>query len=140
MSAQSIPCDYCGCQSELVTGAEVYPHRTDLAHKLFYLCRPCKAWVGCHPGTSDPLGRLADAELRMWKSRAHAAFDPIWRAKQTRQNLNKRKARSSGYLWLAKQMEIEPDLCHIGMFSVEQCRRVVEICEPYSSRIKERAA
>ncbi len=35
--------------------------------------------VGCHPGTKNSLGRLANAELRKWKSIAHRVFDPLWR-------------------------------------------------------------
>ena len=31
------------------------------------------AYVGVHKGTDKPLGRLANAELRYWKKRAHAA-------------------------------------------------------------------
>lgn len=134
MSAQSVSCDYCGSDAPLVTGAEVYPHRADLHSKLFYLCRPCEAWVGTHDGTSEPLGRLANAELRQWKSMAHAAFDPLWRAK-IRQGSRKKHARGAGYQWLAGQLGIEADLCHIGMFDVAMCRRVVEICKPYSDRV-----
>jgi hypothetical protein len=48
--------------------------------------------VGCHKGTTKPLGRLADAELREWKKRAHAAFDPVWQALWQREN-----AGSAGY-------------------------------------------
>lgn len=78
-------CDYCGRPARLVGGAEVYPHRPDLSSKRFWLCRPCDAWVGCHPkaeprrgGLGDgtvPLGRLANADLRRAKQRAHAAVE-----------------------------------------------------------------
>lgn len=86
-----------------------------------YICRPCEAWVGCHPGTDKPLGRLADKDLRIWKRNAHAAFDPIWReGKCTRKN---------AYLWLSGQLGISVNECHIGMFDTETCKRVVEICK-----------
>lgn len=121
-------CPYCGAASVLTTGAVLYPHRPDLHHRPFYHCAPCKAWVGCHPGTTKPLGRLADAELRRAKSAAHAAFDRLWKAKMRRDGCSKRKARGAGYAWLAKQLEIDPARCHIGMMDVETCRRVAEIC------------
>jgi hypothetical protein len=38
-------------------------------------------------------------------------------------------SRRGAYRWLAEQMGITGDDCHIGMFDVAQCRRVVEICE-----------
>lgn len=124
-------CDYCGSRSERVTGATIYPHRADLAAKIIYRCQPCGAWVGCHPGTDTPLGRLANAELRRAKSAAHAAFDPLWKAKIKREKVRKGKARGLGYQWLAEQLGIEAADCHIGMFDVATCQRVVEICRPY---------
>lgn len=57
-------CPYCGKDSVLVNGHVIYPHRPDLLEKKFYWCKPCDAYVGCHPGTANPLGRLANAELR----------------------------------------------------------------------------
>ena len=68
---QKILCDYCGRQAEYVDSAEIYNGKS---YGMIYLCRPCKAYVGVHRGSDKPLGRLADAELREWKKRAHAAF------------------------------------------------------------------
>lgn len=115
-----IYCPYCDRQAELVGGNKIYPHRPDLIFKLFYLCEPCNAYVGCHHGTTKPLGRLANAELRQAKIAAHEAFDPIWRSGS--------KTRSSAYSWLAQQMSISKNNCHIGMFDIDQCKAVVRIC------------
>jgi len=46
---------------------------------MIYLCRSCDAYVGVHKGTDKPKGRLANAELREYKKKAHSAFDPLWR-------------------------------------------------------------
>jgi hypothetical protein len=116
-------CPYCGEPSEKATGKEIYPHRPDLYEKTFYRCTPCKAYVGCHPGTENPLGRLANAELRKAKNAAHAAFDPRWKGQKGR-------VRREQYKWLAEQLGISKDDCHIGMFDVDMCRRVVEVCRP----------
>ncbi|WP_028492623.1 zinc-finger-containing protein [Thioalkalivibrio sp. ALE19] len=113
-------CPYCGERSERVTGAEVYPHRPDLAGKAFYQCAPCDARVGCHPGTNKPLGRLANAALRRAKSRAHKAFDGLWR--------DGSMTRSEAYAWLAEQMDLPVKRCHIGQFDEAQCEQVVTIC------------
>jgi hypothetical protein len=67
-----------------------------------------------------PLGRLSNAEGRMLKVAAHASFDPLWK--------NGLKSRSAAYAWLAKQLGIAVEDCHIGQFDEAQCRRVVEIC------------
>lgn len=127
LSAKTPICDYCQQPSERVTGAVVYPHRPDLANKIMYLCRPCNAWVGCHPGTDRPLGRFANAELRAAKMAAHAALDPLWRKKMRVAAIKKGKARGLAYAWLSRQLGIDPKECHIGMFDVATCRRVVEV-------------
>jgi hypothetical protein len=105
-----------------VTGVSIYPHRPDLFAKLFYKCDTCGAYVGCHPGTDRPLGRLANAELRKAKSEAHAAFDPKWQR-------GKWAPRWRAYTKLAALLGIPSEDCHIGMFDIEQCKRVVEVCK-----------
>ncbi len=127
-------CPYCGKASKKVTGKEIYPHRPDLHGKVIYQCAPCDAHVGCHPGTDKPLGRLADAELRKWKLRAHGAFDPIWQARFERRKAEDPKykkgmARGGRYKRLAELMGIPKQECHIGMFTVTQCKQVVAICD-----------
>lgn len=122
-------CPYCDEPAMPVSGRVIYPHRSDLWTKPFWRCGPCRAWVGCHPGTERPLGRLADAELRIAKLAAHSAFDPLWKAKMRRDGCSKGKARGAGYAWLAEQLGIEKKRCHIGMMNADECRRVVEVCQ-----------
>lgn len=115
-----VNCDYCGQPAECVTGADVYPHRPDLAKKIIWECKPCDARVGCHPGTTSPLGRLANDQLRALKVEAHAKFDPLWQSGQMK--------RPDAYAWLASELEIEKSRCHIGYFNEDMCERVIEVC------------
>lgn len=117
--SRRVKCDYCDRAAKRVTGKTVYPHRPDLFAKPFWACMDCGAWVGCHPGTDNPLGRLANAALRKAKMAAHSAFDPLWR--------NGSMKRAEAYKWLAGQMGIAPQNCHIGMFDEDRCAAVVEI-------------
>ena len=117
-------CHYCGNPAELVTGRIIYPHRPDLFDLNFWRCEPCDAYVGCHKKQGDgsqPLGRLANAELRKAKNKAHAAFDPHWQGKK--------QSRSDAYAWLAKQLGMPVERTHIGEFDVDDCMRVVTACE-----------
>lgn len=118
-----VVCDYCGNEARMVGGLEIYPHRRDLAILKFYLCDPCDAYVGTHRNTNppQPLGRLANAELRKAKKAAHAAFDPLWRSG--------RMNRHQAYKHLAQLMELPPKDAHIGMFTIEQCHRVVALIQ-----------
>lgn len=121
-------CPYCNNEAQLVGGDMIYPHRRDLAHLRFWACLPCDARVGCHGGSTRPLGRLANTELRQAKMEAHAAFDPLWKF-HTFRNGYQTMTRNAAYEWLAGQLGINRGDCHIGMFDVAQCRRVVEVCQ-----------
>lgn len=123
-------CPYCGKPSVLLrSSAEVY-HGRD--YGPIWVCRPCGAWVGTHKNSRfKPLGRMANAELRKWKMKAHGAFDPLWMEKQRREGCSKTKARKAAYAWMANEMGIRPSRCHIGMMDVDQCKLVVEICGRY---------
>lgn len=126
-------CRYCQNQSALLRlGDAGYPYRRDYGPT--WTCTPCRAWVGCHPGTTNALGGLANAELRAAKQAAHAAFDPLWQGKMTLEGISKSKARRAGYDWLAAQMGIPFAKTHIGHFDVAQCQRVVEVCTNPSTR------
>lgn len=114
-------CPYCDKPAKLVTGNALYPHRPDLYHKFFYQCLPCGAYVGCHPGGTKPLGKLANAPLRKIRSKAHELFDPLWK--------NKTMTRKEAYAWLAKSLNISTHNCHIGMMDMEACKSVIDLME-----------
>lgn len=129
----TVVCPYCGRNALLVNGFKIYRNRPDLAYMKFWLCKPCDAYVGCHKPTRynnfsdcEPLGRLADSQLRKAKSAAHKTFDEIWKSG--------RKTRTDAYLWLAAQLRICPDECHIGMFDVDMCNKVQAVCADYWMR------
>jgi len=107
-------CSVCTNECRLTDGAEVYPHRSDLHEKRFYVCDPCGARVGCHPGSTRALGTAADAETRNARSATHRLLDPLWKGKSV-------VSRSDVYAWLADRLGIDPKDCHVGMFSAWQC-------------------
>jgi hypothetical protein len=113
---QVVVCDYCQKPARRAYGDEIYPHRPDLKTKRFWICGPCKAYVGCHP-SGLPFGRLANAELRLAKRGVHDLFDPIWKSGKM--------TRSEAYSLLAKLMGIPKHKAHVGMFSLEECQKAV---------------
>ena len=124
-------CNYCGDDAEYVDSIEVYQS----SHGMIYLCRHCEAWVGVHKGTETPLGRLANKELRRAKQAAHRVFDRLWRRVMNRDNIAKHHARGRAYKWLARELGIKTINCHIGMFNIEQCEQVVDICNHIGTRL-----
>lgn len=123
MSYRNPTCTQCKKKSSLVSGKTIYPHRPDLHHLPFYLCESCNAYVGCHPGTKLALGTPASKDTRAARSRAHSAFDPLWRNKLYF------KSRTRAYNWLAQELKIKASQCHIGLFDISTCNRVVALCK-----------
>jgi hypothetical protein len=60
---------------------------------------------------------MANTELREWKKKAHAVFDPLWKYG--------RMDRSEAYRWLAAELTLPSAECHIGMFDIDMCERVI---------------
>lgn len=128
----TVTCPYCQRPAKFLPTSEALYHGRDYGPA--YFCRKDDAWVGCHPGTTKPLGRLANAELRKWKQATHAAFDPVWKARFERKNAidpkyKKGMARGGRYKRLAQLMGIPKAECHIGHFDVERCKLAIPICE-----------
>lgn len=119
------PCPYCKFECILVYGDSIYPHRPDLFHKPFWLCIKCKAWAGCHPGTTKRMGRVANVETRRLKMAAHAVFDPIWKSRKM--------SRKKAYKWLQEQTGLSERDCHIGWMEDSDLSRVITICEEFTN-------
>jgi hypothetical protein len=116
-------CPYCEEAAALIDSVAIYRTRS---YGLVWACLPCDAWVGVHKGGTLPKGRLADKALRDMKIRAHGAFDPLWQGGAM--------ARSEAYAWLADHLGVDRRDCHIGMFDVDQCQRVVMVCDWWRER------
>lgn len=128
----TVVCPYCRRDATLMENSAPIYHGRDFGP--VWICRPCEAWVGCHPHTLKPLGRLADAQLRKAKISAHAAFDAVWEKRFHRKKANDPKytkgmARGGRYKRLAELMQIDRSLCHIGMMDVQQCKIVIDLCK-----------
>jgi hypothetical protein len=109
-------CPYCGDTSIYTDSSRIYGR----SYGGVWLCinyPQCDSYVGCHGTSKSPLGRMADKELREWKKRAHAVFDPLWREGQF--------SRTEAYQLLSKFLEISIEQAHIGMLDVDQCKRIV---------------
>lgn len=72
-------CPYCGSQSHMVDGSEVYGEGWE--HVDLYLCDSyprCDAYVGVY-SDGRPKGTLANPETREARKETHKAFDVLWK-------------------------------------------------------------
>lgn len=123
-------CLECGRAADLVQSQRIYPRRPDLWNRPMWLCS-CGAYTSCHAGTQVAKGRPAAKATRDARIAAHAAFDPLWQAKQRKEGCSKKKARGAGYKWLGQQLGLDPKDCHIGEMDAATARRVAAICRRY---------
>lgn len=125
-------CPYCHSAVELVTGAEVYPERPELAERHIWRCTQCDASVGCHrPGArvrtsadielvSDgtlPMGSLANEELRAARTETHRLFDGLWQPPA-------RMSRADAYAWMARFLGVPAEDAHVASLSYPECIKV----------------
>jgi ssDNA-binding Zn-finger/Zn-ribbon topoisomerase 1 len=106
----------------------------DSRYGLFYGCvnfPACRATHGAHPD-GRPLGIPATKEVKLARIEAHAAFDLLWRRDIHGRGGGMR--RKDAYQWLRSAMELPADECHIGLFDLSQCQRVVQLVAHYMEK------
>lgn len=109
-------CPYCGKQAVKVTGDKIY-HNDAYKDKTFWQCPgDCDAYVGAHKD-GRPLGYPANKQLRDARHKTHEWFDGYWKYMGW--------YRTVAYGWLAEQMGLTEDKCHIGMFDLRQCEEAI---------------
>lgn len=84
----------------------------------------CRGSVGCHPD-GRPLGTIPDKETKKLRIEVHALVDVHWKHVEGKKELH--RARAAVYGWLRRIMDLEPDRCHIGMFSKDDCIKALRV-------------
>jgi ssDNA-binding Zn-finger/Zn-ribbon topoisomerase 1 len=100
--------------------------------RLFYGCSrwpECRAIHGAHPNGS-PLGVPGNQETKAARIAAHAAFDELCKQRGW---VGSGRQRRGAYMWLGRKLGIAEDQieeqCHMAMFDIATCGRVIEICK-----------
>lgn len=107
-------------EARLTNGAEIYPHRPDLASLPFWRCDTCHNYVGCHNKTDNPtrpLGVIPTPELLAARKKIHQLLDPIWKRRLI--------SRAQAYTYIGKRLGWP---YHTGdLRSIEEAREVWRI-------------
>ena len=122
-------CKYCGGIVRLIPASAVYgdaTQRLGLAHEFVYQCQNCNARVGCHKGTTRPLGDVANEGLRLKRMETHRVFDTFWKRRHM--------TRSNAYKWLSEQLDIPREEVHIGGFEMDTCEKLIRLCREYENQ------
>jgi hypothetical protein len=95
--------------------------------RRFYGCSrfpACRGIHGAHPD-GRPLGIPGNAETKLARIAAHAEFNALY--------IERCWNRRMAYSWLGQQLGLQKQeigqKCHIAMFDIATCAKVVEICK-----------
>jgi ssDNA-binding Zn-finger/Zn-ribbon topoisomerase 1 len=118
---KKVKCPYCKAECLLQDDTTVY---NITYYTKVWVCSnypECDSYVGANKKTNEPLGRPANRELRLWKKNAHNVFDRLWKSGLA--------TRTGAYKWLSRKLGISLEKCHIGLFDVVTCKKVVRIIQ-----------
>ena len=115
MKTYIVLCPVDGKPAPWVENKEKYGRNYGKSYMCYY-CAEHDTYVGCHNNTRQPLGTMADAELRKLRMAVHAKIDPLWRSGDHR--------RKDVYKALSKQLGYQ---YHTGESTKETCRQVLEL-------------
>lgn len=115
-------CNICGGQVEFIDNKLIYG-KTFGSGKA-YRCKKCGAFVGTHMNNpTEPLGVLADEEMRDLRKQCHELFDKRW---------SNNKERLIRYKWLAYKLDIPLSRCHFAMFDKSMLNKALVILKEES--------
>lgn len=81
----------------------------------------CDITHSVHKASLQPMGTPADQATRRARMRVHAAFDTFWRERVM--------TRRDAYRWLANQLGLSEDECHIGLFDLKACEEALTVIQ-----------
>lgn len=119
-------CSYCNQPAKFVNNSEIYNGKQYGKSYMMWYCKPCNAYVGVHHNNPNaPLGTMANKELREWRKKAHALFDPLWKSGKM--------SRKQAYLWLKEKTG---RWIHMGESDIETCKEVIELLSPEQQKLE----
>ena len=114
-------CPYCNCPTKMVTDREIHGPRSNFNRTFIQCIENNDHYVGTF-ANGRALGRLANADLRKLKMKAHSLFDPLWK-----EPIKIFRTRDRAYRWLANEMNLTNYEMHFGMFDDHQCNQAIGI-------------
>lgn len=124
MRKQQITCPYCGAPAIYRPASMVHGNNTWQKGTHLYVCSQwpdCDSYVTAHKSSHQPMGSLANKNLRHKRIQAHQALEEL---RQTRH-----METWAVYVWIQMKLKLTPDKAHIGMFSEDMCDRLIAICQ-----------
>lgn len=130
LKKRTIHCPYCGAKATLHPSRYVYGD-TAKTNGFVYVCDRyprCDAYVSAHRKSRQPMGTLADRDLRNKRIQAHKAFDRMWKSGHMK--------KWQAYKWMQGVLDLDERQAHIAMFSEYMCDQLISVCNRAYSNMK----
>lgn len=124
-----IYCPYCGASAVFRPASTVHGADTIDRKSYLYLCSnwpACDAYVSAHKTDRRPMGTLANSRLRHKRILAHHALEKLRKERHM--------DKWASYIWLQINLGLDERHAHIGMFSEQQCNRLISLCHSMQCR------
>ncbi len=124
MKNKHMKCPYCHARATLRPASLVYGPTKQTQGKHLYVCDrwpACDAYVSVHERTLQPMGTLANGDLRHKRILAHRAL------RQLQDDC--RMEKWEVYIWLQAKLGLNAHQTHIGQFSEYMCDQVISLCQ-----------
>lgn len=124
MKNYQVQCPYCGSMAVLKPAAKLFGPKTRERNRFLYVCPnwpACDSYVMAHIDDLRPMGTMADGKLRHKRILAHKALSAYRKATHTE--------KWAAYIWLEGKLGLDQQHTHIGMFSSEECDKVISLCK-----------
>lgn len=122
-------CPYCGGKVEIKPASTVREKAEE--NEFVCICKnypQCDAYVSCHAGTKNPMGELADRNLRLLRQKAHKHFDRLYKSNMM--------TRSEAYRWLCLWTQAPNGKAHIGSLREYYCNVVIRESDNLFNKLK----
>lgn len=123
MKNYQIQCPYCGSNAVLRPASKVFGTKARENNRFLYVCAnwpACDSYVTAHLEDRRPMGTMANGQLRHKRILAHKALQAYRKATNTK--------KWASYIWLEGKLGLDQQRTHIGMFSDDECDRVIALC------------
>lgn len=119
---EPVKCDVCGGEVDYREHVQKFGHSGNPRMFGMWKCKnkKCGALVSCHPGSTNPVGYMALAELRKMRTECHRVFDLLWCVSDSP------LTRQSAYYWMAELLKIPKTDSNISKLSLDQIMIVMD--------------
>lgn len=107
-------CPYCNNEAKYWPNSIVYGKNYGKSFMCYY-CKDCDAYVWTHNNTKEPLGTMANKELRKLRMICHWRIDPLWKSWKMK--------RAQVYQMLYNHFWFT---VHVWESDIDMCKKIIE--------------